>query len=191
MKDQLDSYISKRWKFWLQYSQFRCQQGGIPDDSEDVLQEVILALLSKNKREYLSTLQTKKTDNGTTELDALVLKMIHLNAVSDTAPYRAKYKPANKDKNTDVLLLELEDESDDLCGAGDSTQITLERIRLVREVFESLDITEKAKQIFSYRFFEDEKFSEWEGPESIQELYNIYNDVENIIRKTINGELLF
>ncbi len=188
MRDKLDSYISKRWKYWLQYSQFRCQQGGIPDEAEDVLQEVILSLISKNKREYLLELQSRDTDNGTTELDAFVLRMVHLNATSDTAPYRSKYKPSIKDQNADVKLLEIEDAPEEL---GDSTQITLERIRQVREVFESLDISEKARRIFSYRFFEDEKFSEWEGQESQQELYNIYNDVEDVIRKTINGELLF
>lgn len=188
MRDQLDSYISQRWKYWFQYSQFRCQQGGIPDDAEDVLQEVILSLLSKNKHEYLASLKDKRTDNGTTELDALVLKMIHLNAVSDTAPYRAKYKPSTKDYNADISKIELEDTEDDTV---DYNQIHLDRIRLVREIFDTLDISEKARRIFSYRFFENEKFSEWEGPESQQELYNIYNNVEELIRKTINGELLF
>ena len=188
MRDILDTYIAKRWKYWLQYSQFRCQQGGIASDAEDVLQEVVLSLMTKNTREYLLELQSRKTDNGTNELDALLLRMVDLNATSDTSRYRYKYKPSAKDLNTDVSTIELIDEEYD---GIDESQILLDKIRQVREIFETLDISDKARRIFSYRFFEDEKFSEWEGKESQQELYNIYNDVENLIRKTINGELLF
>jgi len=54
-----------------------------------------------------------------------------------------------------------------------------------------LDLSPLARRVFEYRFFEDANFSDWPGKESLKQLYEIYNKVQELIRKKINGESIF
>ena len=114
--------------------------------------------------------------------------MIKLNASSPTSQYRSRYKPLPVDDNVDYSRLDIEDISDD---SEDRNAEILEKLHLVRETFESLDLGTVAARVFEFHFFQDGNFSEWKGPETLKQLYEIYNGVQELIRKKINGNSLF
>nr|DAQ41636.1 MAG TPA: hypothetical protein [Caudoviricetes sp.] len=182
----VEKYISKRYERWLDYASYHCGQVGIPEEACDVLNEVLCSLLQKDNCKLEQLLSIKK--NGYTELDFFVLKMIKLNATSDTSPYRSKYKPMPVDDNIDYSRLEIEDTQEEVV---DKNELFLHRFHQVREALEALDLTPLAKRIFDFRFFEDANFSDWSGQESLKQLYETYNRVQELIRKKIAGESIF
>lgn len=184
----IEKYITKRYERWLDYSNYHCELAGMPDEASDVLNEVLCDLLQKDNAKLEKLLQAKK--NGYTELDFFVLRMIKLNATSDTSPYRNKYKPCMPvDNDTDCSRLEIEDVFEEVV---DKNAIILDRFHQVRDALESLDLAPSAKRVFEFRFFEDGNFNEWdEGPETLKQLYEIYNKVLTLVKKKILGESLF
>ena len=184
--EAVNNYITKRYERWLDYSLYHCGLAGIPDEATDVLNEVICSLLQKKSRLLDKLLETKR--NGYTELDFFVLKMIKLNASSPTSQYRSRYKPLPADDNVDYTRLDIEDSSDE---PEDRNAEILEKLHLVRETFENLDLGTVAARVFEFHFFQDGNFSEWEGPETLKQLYEIYNGVQELIRKKIAGESIF
>ena len=185
-REAVNNYITKRYERWLDYSLYHCGLAGISDEATDVLNEVICSLLQKQSKLLDKLLDTKK--NGYTELDFFVLKMIKLNASSPTSQYRSRYKPLPVDDNVDYSRLDIEDISDD---SEDRNAEILEKLHLVRETFESLDLGTVAARVFEFHFFQDGNFSEWKGPETLKQLYEIYNGVQELIRKKIAGESIF
>ena len=184
--EAVNNYITKRYERWLDYSLYHSGLAGISDEATDVLNEVICSLLQKQSKLLDKLLDTKK--NGYTELDFFVLKMIKLNASSPTSQYRSRYKPLPVDDNVDYSRLDIEDIPDD---SVDRNAEILDRLHLVRDTFESLELGDLAAQVFEFHFFQDGNFSEWEGPETLKQLYEIYNGVQELIRKKINGSSLF
>lgn len=184
----IENYITKRYERWLDYAEYHCDVAGMPDEAIDVLNEVLCDLLQKDNARLERLLNAKK--NGYTELDFFVLRMIKLNATSDTSPYRNKYKPCMPfGRDTDCSRLEIEDVREETV---DKNAIILDRFHQVRDALESLDLVPSAKRVFEYRFFEDGNFNEWdEGPEMLKQLYEIYNKVLSLVRKKINGESIF
>lgn len=182
----VNNYISKRYERWLDYSLYHCGLAGIPDEASDVLNEVLCALIQKNDRLLDKLFETKK--NGYTELDFFVLRMIKLNASSPTSQYRSRYKPLPADENVDYTKLDIEDVPDEV---EDRNAAVLNRLHQVREVFDDLDLGTLAARVFEFHFFQDENFSDWEGPETLKQLYEIYNGVQELIKKKIAGESIF
>lgn len=182
----VNKYIAKRYDRWLDYSRYHCSLAGIDGEAFDVLNEVLCSLLQKDEKMLIRLLDTYK--NGYTELDFFVLKMIKLNATSSTSPYRHKYQAIVKDENIDYSRLEIEnivEEEEDRC------EETLDKIHQVRKIFENLDLSPLAYKVFEYHFFQDGNFSEWEGTETLKQLYEIYNGVQELIRRKIAGEFIF
>ena len=105
-----------------------------------------------------------------------------------TSQYRSRYTPLPVDDNVDYSRLDIEDISDD---SEDRNAEILEKLHLVRETFESLDLGTVAARVFEFHFFQDGNFSEWKGPETLKQLYEIYNGVQELIRKKIAGESIF
>ena len=186
ISQKIERYITKRYDRWLDYAVYHCTHAGIADEAIDVLNEVLLSLVRKENAELERLFDAKK--NGYTELDFFVLRMIKLNATSDTSPYRSKYKPMPIDANVDYNRLDIEDTSEE---AIDGSSIIVERFHLVRETLNELDLSPKAKRIFEFKFFEDGNFSEWEGVETLKQLYEVYNGVLELIKKKIKGDCLF
>ncbi|TCO87679.1 hypothetical protein EV202_13030 [Bacteroides heparinolyticus] len=182
----INNYISKRYARWLDYAEFHCAHAGIWGEASDVLDEVLCSLLDKDPCFLSRLLNAKK--NGYTELDFFVLRMIKLNVTSPTSPYRSKYKPIPTDENADYSRLDIEDMEDD---SEDVAGETLRRMRLVREIFEELDLSPFARSVFQYRFFDGGVFSEWPGDESSKDLYDTYNGVQELIARKISGDILF
>ncbi len=182
----IEKYISKRYERWLDYAIYHCSLNDMKDEAMDVLNEVLLSLCRKNNDELKRMLESKK--NGYTELDFFVLRMIKLNATSDTSPYRSKYKPMPVDRNVDYTRIEIEDMQD---AQEDTPTSIFNRFEEIREVIVELDLSPLARKIFEYRFFCDESFSDWEGPESLKQMYEVYNGVLELIKRKINGESIF
>ena len=132
---------------------YHCGLAGIPDEATDVLNEVICSLLQKKNRLLDKLLETRK--NGYTELDFFVLKMIKLNASSPTSQYRSRYKPLPADDNVDYTRLDIEDIPDE---SEDRNTEILNKLHLVRDTFESLDLGPVAARVFEFHFFQDGNF---------------------------------
>lgn len=183
---EIDKYISKRYRYWLDYARYHCGLCGISDESEDVLNEVILSLLNKSEAKLELLFASKKGQY--TELDFYVLRMIKLNASSPTSPYQSKYKSIPVDANVDYSTLEIEDFCD---GETDRSGYILDRMHEIRNMIEELGFSEKAMAIFEFRFFQDGAFKDWDGDESIKELYDQYSKIMRVVKMKRNGELFF
>lgn len=182
----VEKYINKRYERWLDYASYHCELAGMPEEAYDVLNEVLYSLLQKDYRKLEKLIEAKK--NGYTELDFFVLRMIKLNATSDTSPYRSKYRPMPVDKNVDYSQLEIEDVQEEVV---DKNELILQRFRQVRDVLDGLDVSTFAKRVFEFRFFEDSNFADWPGEEPLKQLYKTYNRVQELIRQKIMSESLF
>jgi len=186
MNKELEKYIGKRYERWLDYASYHCSCAGIENEASDVLHEVLCDLLNKPPGK-LSELLHKKSGQYT-ELDFFVLRMIKLNAISDTSPYRHKYKPIPVDANVDYNHLDIEDVTDE---ERDCTADILEKTNIVRKILDELFISEHAKSVFRWRFFCGEKFCDWTGQESEKELFDCYYKVVNLIKEKLNNISLF
>jgi len=189
VSEVLSNYITKRYERWLDYSRYHCAQTDIEDEAIDVLNEVLIMLIEKSNSNQDYIMQLYECKKGEyRELDFFVLHMIKLNITSETSPYRHKYRSLPIDDNVDYHSINIiDDEELEI----DKSGIILQQMTLVREIFDNLNLSEKAKEVFSYKFFEGEKFSKWEGPEDKKFLYDTYNKVLNIIKSKIGGGMLF
>ena len=181
------TYINQRYPRYLDYAVYHCTCAGIGDEASDVLNEVLCNLWSKPIKKLQSLYEKKSAKCEYTELDFFILRMIKLNATSDTAPYRAKYKPIPRNENVDYSHLDIEDVSDD---ERDYPAETLEQMNKVRKILEELWLSEYAKSVFSWRFFCGEKFADWEGPENEKELFDVYYEVVELIKERLSGKQL-
>lgn len=186
MPDEVNKYISKRYDRWHDYSAYHCSCADIPEEATDVLNEVLCDLLQKSPGKLTSLLNKKSGQY--TELDYFVLRMIKLNATSNTSPYRHRYKPLPVDANVDYNHLDLVDEDDE---DYDRPADILEKTNKVREIFAELNLSDTARKVFEYRFFHGEMFCDWPGPESEKELFDCYYKVVNLIKEKLNGNSLF
>ena len=104
-------------------------------------------------------LYNKKKNDGYRELDFFVLRMIKLNAQSETAPYRAKNKPMPVDRNVDYTRLDIEDKMTDQI---DISGLYLKRFNLIQEIVDRLDLSRFEKDVYYYVFVERSSISESE-----------------------------
>ncbi len=185
MHPEIKLYIEKRYPRWLDYSRYHCSHANILDQANDVLNEVLVALLEKDEKKVLRMYNTKKS--GYRELDFFVLRMIKLNIYSPTSPYQNKYKPLNAIIDIDFCRLNIPDHEYE---EDDKPALILAQFNQVRKIFEELNLSDKAKRIFSHRFFYGLPFSQWEGPEKPKELYETYNKVAKLIKGVINKKTL-
>lgn len=183
---KLNSYIEKRYNRWLDYAKYHCSLAGMSDEAIDVLNEVLAMLLEKPKEYTVHLLESKH--GKYTELDFYVLQMIKLNITSSTSPYQHKYKPMPVDSNVDWQRLKIIDEIEI---ENDRPGEIVSQYNLVREIVNELYLSEFARKIFEFHFFNGEPFSEWPGPEDKKNLYEIYNQVQNMIRAKLKGKFIF
>lgn len=184
----LGKYIKKRYERWLDYARYHCSLSSMGGEEIDVLNEVLAMLLEKPETYVLKLLESKQ--GKYTELDFYILQMIKLNVTSDTSPYRHKYKPLPINDNVDWRKLNIVDnvEEDD---EEDKSGYIFNRFQEVREIIEGLGLSEKAKRIFTWKFFAGESFADWPGPENKKELYQIYKSVLKAMQDKKRGILLF
>lgn len=182
----VNNYITAHYERWRDYAFYHCGLCGIEDEADDVLNEVLCSLLGKDGILLGRLLGAKK--NGYTELDFFVLRMIKLSVTSPTSGYQRKYKSLPVDRDVDYSRIDfIEAEEDMRDTAGD----TLEKMRRVRDIFESLDLPPFCRRVFHFRFFEGKDFSEWEGSETLRSLYRAYNKARDLIKEKLNENLYF
>lgn len=184
----VNNYITKRYDRWLDYSKYHCSLTGMSDEAVDVLNEVLIMLLQKDPAFIEGLIGNKK--HGCTELDYYVLHMIKINIVSPTSPYQHKYKQPNVDYDVCIANIDIQEPEGDDDNQRNPDEI-LAQMSKVRTIFDSLDLSKKARAVFTFRFFADEPFSEWPGKESKKELYEIYNSVLDLIKDKLYGGCLF
>lgn len=182
-------YITKRYDRWLDYAKYHCSHHGMGSEATDVLNEVLIMLLDKCNTNRIQIMQLYESKKGKyRELDFFILQMIKLNITSETSPYRYKYKSIPTDENIDVNILDIIDDSEEEPDyAGD----ILRQMHIVRETLEGLLLSDKAKAIFSFKFFQGENLTDWPGDEDIKYLQYTYNQVLELIRNKIKGDTLF
>lgn len=183
---KVKEYIATRYNGLLDYSKYHCSCAGIEDEAVDVLNEVLCSLFEKDPADMNTLLNQKKGDY--THLDFYILRMIKLNVTSPTSPYQHKYRSVQIDNNVDYSTIEIEDECED---ERDVPQEILDKIHIVREVLDEIMLSEKAREIFDYRFFHGEVFANWPGPEEDKELYEVYNKIVELIKDKLSGNTLF
>lgn len=177
----INSYITVRYDRWLDYSKYHCSLACMPDEAVDVLNEVLMMLLEKDPVYLLQMYEAKK--GRYRELDYFILQMIKLNITSVTSPYRHKYKPIPVDENVNWQRLDIVDETGQ---EQDKAGTALREMRLIRYIFDRLDLTELERRVFTFKFFAGMSFAEWPGLENRKKLYQAYKTVLSAI-----GELLF
>lgn len=181
----IDIYIASKYKYWLKYSQYYCELCGIGDEYEDVLNEVLLSLLQKPEEKVNHLLSSKKGQY--TELYFYVLRMIKLNASSQTSPYQNKYKAIPFDSSINYTELEISDVpyDDEL-----ENEYLIDRIHKIRDIINRIGLSEKQIALLEFRFFQSGEFKDWKGTESIKELYDQYSKIMDVIKRKIKGELI-
>lgn len=184
--EALNKYIEKRYDRWLDYAKYHCSLAGMDGEAVDVLNEVLCMLLQKDQDNLTRMMEAKQGQY--TELDFYILQMIKLNITSDTSPYQHRYKSVPVDDNVDYRRLNVADEPDE---EQDRSEYICDRFREVRDIVASLGLSERAQQIFTWKFFARESFADWSGPESKKELYDVYKKIFRIILDKKDGRLLF
>lgn len=178
ISESISNYINKRYPRYSDYSEYHAKLAGIPDESGDILNTVLVSLLQKDPDRMEALLRKKK--QGFTELDFFILRMIKLNAYSMTSPYRHSTKAVPRDKNKDPWTMEILDEKE---SQADRSVETLQLWKKARDIFEDLDIPDRDKEIFSWKFFADNSLISWPGPESYPNVCNTFKQVMSIMRE--------
>lgn len=182
--DEVKKYIEQRYDRWHDYAAYHCSCAGIPDESIDVLNEVLCNLLQRPREKIAGLL---KKSGKYTELDYYVLRMIKLNATSPTSPYQHKYKPLPVDANVDYSRLDLVDEDEE---DHDRPAEILEKMNRVREIVGELNLSDYAKELFMWRM-SGESWEDWSGDETDKELFDVFYKIRDMVREKLNGETLF
>ncbi len=180
--EDVRKYITARYYRFLDYANFHGSQAGIADEANDILNETLLSLFSRDFELLVKLYRTKKAQYC--ELDFFVLRMIKLNCYSATAPYRNKYKSSVKiDTDVDFSTLRIEAPEDDepIDKAGE----TLRQYRLVMYVADALNLTDFERDCWEFRFVHNLPHSQWDGPEPKRVLYETYNMVRDSIHEAL------
>lgn len=170
--ETINRYITMRYNRWLDYSKYHCALARMPDEAVDVLNEVLVMLLEKEPAYLMRMYEAKK--GRYRELDLFILQMTKLNITSATSPYRHKYKPIPIDENVDWRRLPILDETD---SEQDQAGDILREMKLIRFVFDRLELTDLERGVFAFKFFGDIPFTEWPGGENKKALYQAYKVV--------------
>jgi hypothetical protein len=171
--ETIKMYVAERYPRYMDYAQYHAGKAGIPDESGDVLNEVIISLFSKDF-EYLAKLYSTRR-NGYTDLDFFILQMLKLNCHSATSPYRHKNRPIPADANVNYRKLNIADEPYEEI---DTPAIVLKQFKLVRFVYERLELSELEKKVFEHGFILNNRVVEFNElrPKAFYSMFNIIRD---------------
>lgn len=156
----------------MDYADYHASLAGLDQQGPDVLHEVIISLLEKDPKKMKGLYD--KVKGSLRELDFYILRMIKLNCHSMTSPYRYRYRQPEKDDNqqTDQLYYEIDDTPQQ-----DRKELICARYDVVREVLETLDFAEVEKDVFRWKFFLNNTWRQWKGPESKDQLQRTYKSI--------------
>lgn len=176
--NSVNDYINFRYGRWLEYAAYHIRVSKLSIEPAELLNNVMCFMLEGDTR-YLSKLFESKK-NGVTELDFFVLHIIKRNVYSPRS--RARYVKGQHctelvDMQTKANISSPEDDGFDVVQAYETVRTTLD----------SLEVPQRDKEIFAWRFFERNVYKDWPGIERPKQLYDTYNRVlaliTNIIRE--------
>jgi len=183
--ETIRKYISIRYERWLDYSRYKCSKQKLDEFAIDLLNDVVLNLLQKGDDMLLKLYSQKKVQKGIelTGLDFYVLKAIDINTYSDTAPFRHKNRslPSVREVKVERLKITNEEYVED-----DRPAEIMKQMRLIRWVFNGLNLTVFEHYVFEHKFFLDESLEEmveWSVDKRIK--YSLYSDVLNVIHNIL------
>ena len=179
---KLDQHITNSYQRWTEYVEFQAARANIPDQAGDILNTVLEALLKKERTLIESLLAKKK--GPYTELDFFILRMIKLNAHSPTSPYRHTTRTVPTDTNIDPISMDLEDVFD---MTPDRKEEILNQCNHARVILERIDITDREREIFSWKFFGDNSLRSWPGGEPYSTVCSTYNRVKGLMAGKIRN----
>lgn len=190
MAPEINNYITKRYKNWLEHSRFFCARANMAGQEIDVLDEVLLYVLKRDESFLMELLSKDKVQKGQklTELDFFILRAIKINIYSETSPYRQKNRQFFKTANVEVSKLRIADMQDE--NETDHAGYVFDRWNQIREIVYEMGFSQQALAIFEFKFFNDESFCDWNGPETERQLYCIYSRMRKIIKDKISGRIL-
>lgn len=158
--NEINNYIGNGYNRFHDYAVYQSSQAGIPDEADDILGFVLLDILEKEESFLQQLYESKNKNDQFRELDNYILRMIKLNATSDTSPYRHKILKTGKfkkDENADYTRLDIADEP---YREIDEPAEQLANFRLIREIADRMDLSKWEYEIFRYRFLEGESISD-------------------------------
>lgn len=176
-KEEIDEYINSHYQQWREYAAYHCNRTRLGLDAAEVVNNILCNLLSEHP-DTVADLIARKSKNGRTEFDYFILSIIRTNIISPRSTFRY-VKGQKVTARLDVLEYRLAEEP------SDDNEEYEERLQTVRNILDTLQISQQSKRIFAWRFFEGNNYKDWEGIESLDYLYDTYNRVELLIRYEI------
>lgn len=175
MAYDLNDYISRRYKSWLDYSTFQCTRHQMPDQSGDVLNYVLETILTTKREKAISLLNSdvtrltrtgKQTNSKITSLDCYILQAIKFSCIFKSSSYQLKFGAMPYDRA--VEMTEVMAFSDD-CDCTDHCKkqrfINVDATLLVN------DIRKGDAELFRYIYQHDGNFNAFKGriaPEQVK-----------------------
>lgn len=182
--ETIRNYISVRYKHWLEYSSFKCARQQMSEFAVELLDEVILNVLQKDDQYLMRLYQKKKIVKGQnlTELDFFILKAIDVNAYSPTAPFRHQNRPIPTNREVKVERIKIVEYE---YIETDTPAELLKQTKLVRYVFNGLNLTVFERYTFESHFFLGDRFDEMDWHGEIKLKYSLYRDVVTVIHNIL------
>lgn len=177
-------YITVRYERWLDYSKYKCSSQNMGELAVDLLNEVLLNVLQLDEQFLLNLYKKKKIQKGVgyTELDFYILRAISLNSTSDTAPFRYKTKPIPVDREVKLERLKIIDE--EYLEIDRPAQL-LKQTKLVRWVFNGLNLTVFEHYVFEQKFFHEESYDKIECGANYKLKNSLYQDTLTVIHNVL------
>jgi len=185
----LNDYIEKNYKKFLEYSNFYADKNNLTGMGQEILQFVLeIVLVDMDRERVLKLLNAKYGDYN--ELHAYILGMIKINAYSPRSDFRRKViNGAYIDYNVDFRKLKIPDETYNP-DIPDRSDVIFVQFETVRNELDALKVSDFEKDVFRWKFFLGNPMSEWPGPESEGRLYKAYNLVLDFLKEQISVKQL-
>ena len=170
----LNKYITTHYPQWVEYAAYHVRHSRLPIVPAEVVNDVLCPLLERDMAK-LERLMNARNKDGT-ELDFFVMRIIKISIHSPRSPFRYQRGQHCTDRLEDsirTLMVPTPDFDQD------------DAYMQVRQVFDTLQVSELSKRIFAWRFFEGKSFAEWPGAESQKFLYDTFNRILLIISAKI------
>lgn len=175
LNKEIYDYTQSQYDKWLEITRRICQYYHAKDEAEDFLNEILVSVLQKDENKIIKLLHKK--NEVYTDLDYYIIKMIKLNICSPKAPFQQKYGKNIPPINTSIPLHSLQ--------VYDQDENDIDRINLIWNIFNKLDISDFDRDIFRFCYVENKKFTAWAGPESLCKLYGHLHKIESLIKDNI------
>lgn len=173
-KNRLYDYIAHAYPRWVEYASYHVRQSRLAIDPAEVVNDVLCMLLERDRPKLERMIKDRSRER--TELDFYVMRIVKISIHSPRSPFRYQ-----RGQHCTVRL-------DEGCrplpvAAPEFDQE--DAYTQVRQVFDTLQVSELSKRIFAWRVFEGKSFAEWPGPESQKLLYDTFNRILLIISAKI------